>query len=135
MNRFLSATLLASAVAVSLSACGDDTSSPGYAYGGGGGGCSAYTTCGSCTPVVGCGWCFSGASGACAPDPDRCTSASEFTWTWDPSGCPDVEAGVVPLDAGAPLPDATPVTLDAGPTPLDAPPSDATGPVEGAVLD
>jgi|SRR5580704_137142 hypothetical protein len=101
MTRYLATALLSSLIAVTLGACGNND---GGAYSGGGGGgytamCSAYTTCGSCTPVDGCGWCFSGASGACAPDPDSCTSATEFTWTWDPSGCPDV-AVVVPQDAG-----------------------------------
>jgi hypothetical protein len=106
MNRLLGAALLASTVAVALAACGDDSSDVGYAYGAGGssssGGatCSAYTTCGSCTPVSGCGWCFTESGGACATDSDSCGDASEFTWTWDPSGCPGVDASVAPLDAG-----------------------------------
>jgi len=25
---------------------------------------------------------------------------NEFSWTWDPSGCPDVDASVVPEEAG-----------------------------------
>jgi hypothetical protein len=103
MTRFLAATLLASVVAVALAACGDDNSDVGYAYGAGGGGpavdCTAYTTCGSCTPVAGCGWCFNAGGGTCATDPDSCGDASEFTWTWEPSGCPSVDASVVPLDA------------------------------------
>jgi hypothetical protein len=100
MTRYLATALLSSMIAVALGACGNNDDS---AYSGGGGYaamCSAYTTCGSCTPVDGCGWCFSGASGACASDPDSCTSATEFTWTWDPSGCPDVAVSVVPPDAG-----------------------------------
>ena len=28
-----------------------------------------------------------------------CGDASEFTWTWDPNGCPGADASVVPLDA------------------------------------
>jgi hypothetical protein len=105
MNRFLAAALLASTVAVSLGACGDDSSDVGYAYGAGssssgGSTCSAYTTCGSCTPVDGCGWCFTATGGTCATDPDSCGDASEFTWTWEPSGCPGIDASVVPLDAG-----------------------------------
>jgi hypothetical protein len=78
-----------------------------------------YVTCGSCTPVLGCGWCFNAAGGTCAPDPDSCTNASEFTWTWDPPGCPDVDAGVIPLDAGTPPPDAALIPVDAAPP--DAP--------------
>ncbi len=106
MNRFLAATVLASAVAVSVGACGDDSSDVGYAYGAGGSAgytstCSAYTTCGSCTPVTGCGWCFIANGGTCATDPDSCGDASEFTWTWDPGGCPGVDASVAPLDGGA----------------------------------
>jgi hypothetical protein len=102
MTRYLATALLSSMIAVTLGACGDNDDA---AYSGGGGGgyaamCSAYTTCGSCTPVDGCGWCFSGANGACAPDPDSCTSATEFTWTWDPSGCPNVAVSVVQPDAG-----------------------------------
>ena len=104
MTRFLAATLLASAVAVTLGACGDDSNnSAPYGYGAASGSatdCTVYTTCGSCTPVAGCGWCFNAGGGACATDPDSCGDASEFTWTWEPSGCPGVDASVVPLDAG-----------------------------------
>ncbi|HEX3343175.1 MAG TPA: hypothetical protein VHS09_01330 [Polyangiaceae bacterium] len=107
MHRFLAATLLASSVGISLGACGDDSSDVGYAYGAGGGGytsdCTAYTSCGTCTPVLGCGWCFTAAGGACASDPDSCGDASEFTWTWDPTGCPGADASVAPAtppDAG-----------------------------------
>ena len=102
MTRFFAAILLASAVAVGLGACGDNTSSVPYASGSGGSAvdCTVYSTCGSCTPVAGCGWCFNPGGGACATDPDSCVDASEFTWTWEPSGCPGVDASVVPLDAG-----------------------------------
>jgi hypothetical protein len=117
MTRPLIAAILASGVALALGACGDDSPS-GYAsgYGGGSGNaCSSYTTCGTCTPANGCGWCFNGSTGACASSPDQCydsTNLSEFTWTWDPAGCPDVDASVLPLsDAAAPPP-----TTDAGTT-------------------
>jgi len=107
MSRFLLSAFLASAVTVSLGACGDDSSDVGYAYGAGASSgsassCSAYTTCGSCTPVTGCGWCFTSTGGTCTTDPDYCGDASEFTWTWEPSGCPGVDASVAPLpvDAG-----------------------------------
>jgi hypothetical protein len=109
MTRFLSAALLSSTIAAIVAACGEsgtDVAYAGSAGGYGGVACSAYTTCGSCTPVPGCGWCFSGATGACAPDPDSCSDAGEFTWTWNQSGCPAVPA-VAPGDAGASLsPDA-----------------------------
>jgi hypothetical protein len=105
MNRFFGALLLAGTVAVAVGAC-DDSSSGGYSAGGGGGGdsCSAYTTCDTCTPANGCGWCFDSTGGLCASDPDQCSSASEFTWTWNQSGCPDVDASVSPLDAGTTTP-------------------------------
>ncbi|MGO9834072.1 MAG: hypothetical protein ACLP1X_07655 [Polyangiaceae bacterium] len=123
MTRLLMTALLTSTVAVSVGACGDDSSDFAYANGGPGGAyptmCSAYTTCGSCTPVIGCGWCFGARGGSCAPDPDSCGDATEFTWTWNASGCPDVDASVVPLDAGASAsPDGTTPTEAAAP--LDA---------------
>ncbi len=102
------------AVAAAVAACGDSGSSASSGAGVAGGGyaglCSQYTTCGSCTPVVGCGWCFNATGGTCAAGPDECAfgSSVEFTWTWDPSGCPDVDASVHPAppasghDAGAP---------------------------------
>src|SRR6202035_2507305 len=98
MKRLLVGAALASVVAVGVGACSD--SSPGYG-GGGNGSCSSYTTCGSCTPVAGCGWCFDLSGGACASSPNECASVSEFTWTWDPTGCPDVDANVTPRDAGS----------------------------------
>ena len=56
--------------------------------------------------------------GVCTTHPDQCANAdvSEFTWTWNPTGCPGVDASVVPLDAGSPA-------LDAGTS--DAPAADA----------
>ncbi len=104
MKKGLAAALLASGVALSLGACGDDSSDTPYVSGGGGGytaTCSAYTTCGACTPVEGCGWCFTATGGTCATDPDSCGDASEFTWTWDPSGCPGADASVAPVTADA----------------------------------
>lgn len=102
--RTLAAALLVLFVAVPVAACGSDDNSGDVEYAGpssgGGGDCSAYTTCGTCTPVDGCGWCFNATSGQCTTDPDSCSSTTEFTWTWDSTGCPDVDASVVPLDAG-----------------------------------
>jgi len=113
MARFFASLLLASAIGISLAAC--DGADESYAGGGSGGtSCARYTTCGTCTPVSGCGWCFNASGGACATDPDSCTGASEFTWTWDPSGCPAVDAAVVPLDAGVPPAEAGPQP-EAGP--------------------
>jgi hypothetical protein len=103
MNRLLAIVPLAFAVTVTVGACSADDGSAVYGSSAGGGpvtDCSVYATCGSCTPIEGCGWCFGGAPGMCAPGPGSCASESEFTWTWDPSGCPDVDASVVPLDGG-----------------------------------
>lgn len=105
MNRFIAGTLLASAVALAVAACGDDSGA--NAYPSAGGDCSAYSTCGTCTPVTGCGWCFNAHGGVCTSDPDQCANASEFTWTWDPGGCPDVDASVnAASDAGTGSADA-----------------------------
>jgi hypothetical protein len=110
MTRFLAAAFLTSTIAVTLGACGNDNADVSYASGGYATMCGAYTTCGSCTPVDGCGWCFSGATGTCAPDPDSCTDASEFTWTWNPSGCPAVPTVV---DAGTSDSPATSTPVEA----------------------
>jgi hypothetical protein len=106
MNRAY-AIVLTSLIAVVSGACddhgGSSTSASGPSGGGPAGsayGCGAYTTCASCTPIPGCGWCFRANRSLCASDPDQCGN-QEFTWTWDPSGCPDVDAAVVPLDAQA----------------------------------
>jgi hypothetical protein len=113
MARTLALAIVASLAAARLGACGDD--SDGYSYGGGGysGGdsCQAYTSCGSCTPVSGCGWCFNETGGMCASSPDECSNVTEFTWTWDQSGCPDLDASVV-VEAGHPSP--PPPEADAG---------------------
>jgi hypothetical protein len=119
MNRWLGASILASVVAVSLAACSDSSQGGGYAYapgyGGGGGYCSQFTSCGTCTPVEGCGWCFTRTSGQCVSDPDQCANLPEFTWAWNPSGCPGVDAGVTPAtDAGSPATDAASTAKDAG---------------------
>jgi len=138
MNRNLAALLLACSVAVPLAACGDDSAETAYAYGAGGSGglygaCSSYTTCGSCTPVDGCGWCFNATSGVCTTDPDSCVlgDASEFTWTWDPGGCPGVDASVVPVDAGKSTPEAGSSASDASDA-ASAILSDALVPIEAS---
>jgi hypothetical protein len=101
MNRSFAALVLASAVAVVLGACGGDDNGASYgydllAY------CAQFRTCGECTPIRGCGWCFNARGGICTTDPNECAvQVSEFTWTWDPPGCPDVDASVAPPDAGS----------------------------------
>lgn len=50
--------------------------------------CAQKTSCGTCTPVLGCGWCqLEGGAGRCVDDPDDCADQSTFTWTWEPTGC------------------------------------------------
>jgi hypothetical protein len=101
MNRSCAAIVLASAVAVVLGACGGDDSGASY-YSDAVSYCSQFRTCGQCTPIRGCGWCFNSHGGVCTTDPNECAvQVSEFTWTWDPSGCPDLDASVAPLDAGS----------------------------------
>ena len=102
MKRIFGGLVVATLVAGALGACDDKSSADSYA---GGSAdyvdCSPYTTCGTCTPVAGCGWCFNATSGVCTTDPDQCAYVSEFTWTWDPSGCPDAAVSVSTPDASA----------------------------------
>jgi hypothetical protein len=122
MNRTCAAILLATAIALPLGACGDD-SSGGYYYPYDPYGCAQFTTCGACTPVPGCGWCFHGTSGVCTTDPDQCAQVtSEFTWTWDPTGCPDVDASVGSVDA-SPAPDTGTTGADTGSPQSDSAPA------------
>ena len=79
--------------------------------------CEQLTTCATCTPVLGCGWCQAGDQGLCTSDPHHCARAETFTWTWEAAFCPAVP------DAGAS--DA----VDASPWP------DATAPSDGAPVD
>jgi hypothetical protein len=62
--------------------------------------CRQLTSCQTCTPVSGCGWCQTGVDeGTCAADPDECSGAAAFSWTWNPSACvvtPDGAAPAVP---------------------------------------
>jgi len=64
--------------------------------------CTRFTSCGSCTPVRGCGWCAHGQDGGiCLSDPLSCPGP-KFTWTWEPSACTaEGDAGATPPDAGA----------------------------------
>jgi hypothetical protein len=65
--------------------------------------CSEFTSCGTCTPVLGCGWCqFEDGSGRCASGPSRC--GETFRWNWEPEACP-----VAPKSDAGPV-DATPVS-------------------------
>jgi hypothetical protein len=64
--------------------------------------CRDFRTCGSCTPVVGCGWCQIGDDGICVADPRECAVARSFTFNWEPAECP----GSPPADGGATASDA-----------------------------
>jgi hypothetical protein len=72
--------------------------------------CGELTSCGVCTAALGCGWCTVGSSGRCAADPDECSSASAFSWTWDSVGCPGGGAdGGAAGDGGADASASAPV--------------------------
>jgi hypothetical protein len=121
MKRFLAITLAASAIALGLAAC-DSNDDDYWAYERRGDPCLEFATCGSCTPVMGCGWCSTSTRGACVSDPGECAGAESFSWTWDPSGCsagadasvapgadasaPDSAVPGEPTDSAAPVPDA-----------------------------
>lgn len=51
-------------------------------------GCQQYTSCQTCTPVLGCGWCSMGTKGICVSQPNACASVASFTWTWELAYCP-----------------------------------------------
>ncbi|HEY2731070.1 MAG TPA: hypothetical protein VGK52_14095 [Polyangia bacterium] len=58
-------------------------------------GCAQFSSCATCTPVLGCGWCQAGSKGLCAPDPDSCSRVASFSWTWDLAFCPaELDAGL-----------------------------------------
>ena len=98
MKRTVTGILAATAVALVAGACGDT----GYAiYGPEVDPCSGYTSCASCTPVVGCGWCFaSGATGSCSSDSSTC-AVGPASWTWNPSGCTAIATPTLAADAGS----------------------------------
>jgi hypothetical protein len=50
--------------------------------------CGQFTSCASCTPVLGCGWCSMGSKGACVDQPNACANVASFSWTWELDGCP-----------------------------------------------
>ncbi|HVU51400.1 MAG TPA: hypothetical protein VHL80_11970 [Polyangia bacterium] len=89
--------LLASIVAaVCLVSC-TDTSGGDYGPPPGAGGerphCERFTSCATCTPVLGCGWCQSGDKGLCTSAPNRCADAVSFSWTWELAYCPAAPDG------------------------------------------
>ena len=92
MKRFLSGLLFAGVITAVAIACDSSSSSfGGYGYSGapsyGQAPCSDYGACETCTPQLGCGWCYlPNGTGRCLPDPAGCP-LSQDTWTWDASGC------------------------------------------------
>ena len=113
MSRHFLGALAAGAFAVVVGACGEDAQSSA----GGGAAfdlCGSYASCAACTPVGGCGWCFSsGPHGACSSDPDTCAQGPT-RWTWNPSGCLELAHPSVVEEAG-------PVVMEAGPDASTAP--------------
>jgi hypothetical protein len=99
MKRITAGLLAFVAIGLLASACDDEGSFRERRLGGYGGGnnpqCGQYTTCGTCTPALGCGWCFVNAqTGVCLDSTADCPSNAEG-WTWDPPGCSGgAEAGV-----------------------------------------
>lgn len=80
--------------------------------------CASNDTCGSCTPMAGCGWC--GATGTCRSGTSTGPSAGECTmgWAWLPSECAAPRDAAVGSDAAALDAPQEASTLDARP---DAP--------------
>lgn len=98
--------------------------------------CALQTSCGACTPVLGCGFCFVPGSdagvggGVCVSDPADCPRQS-IGFAWEPSFCSALDAG-----AGRVTADASLVVADAGDAlaPLEdaAPPSSDDASVDAA---
>jgi len=128
----LATAVLACSIALATAAC--DTSGDDYPQVPEGvTACSAFSSCETCTPVNGCGWCFnSDGTANCASGPGDCTTTT-FAWAWDPSGCPTADAGAGP-DAATTAPDAgeTGAPAEAASTAADTAATDA---VVGATSD
>jgi hypothetical protein len=101
MSRRIAVVLasVASTFVLTTSACDDDQDARHERLGGS---CHEQTTCGACTPIVGCGWCFASpgrGAGFCADGPDDCPPDATG-WTWDPPGCTGEADGGALGDAG-----------------------------------
>jgi hypothetical protein len=134
-SRSLASLLTASWLAALCVASCIDGSSGDYGPSGSGEGrahCERFTSCATCTPVLGCGWCQSGGKGMCTSEPNRCDDAQSFSWTWELAYCPaEPDAGgggwvAVPpsgsaTDGGAPKSDSAAPTADTGVPSADAP--------------
>lgn len=129
-RRFFVGFLLCGATAALVAGCDEGRWGYDYVYPHGPGRahiCSQFTSCGSCTPVEGCGWCAFEKGGACVSDPYFC-GVSQFSFTPDPSGCAAVGGGVkevggatsdasLPMDASSP---PAPNDGGASSSPMDA---------------
>jgi hypothetical protein len=132
--RLLSVSI--AAVAFALGACQGDNSSGGWGVGPYA--CGQYTTCGTCTPVPGCGWCYdSNGTGQCVAGPDQCATPA-FSWTWNPSGCrvpADASTGpvvVVPPSGPSGEPSASPPADGSLSSPSSSPDAETSAPVPNA---
>jgi hypothetical protein len=92
-----------------------DNDGRGYGPGYGNPGCWQYSSCATCTPVLGCGWCSMGNKGLCTDQPNACTGPgiSHFSWTWEVAFCPGAVDGGAEADA-SPNADGPPATPDGG---------------------
>ena len=123
MKRLFAFAVSALLLAFVAGACDDETRRFDMGYGprmGGNPQCGQYATCGTCTPALGCGWCFTGgANGLCVDDPGNCPVATTVGWTWEPVGCHGgSDASVladasIGSDAGAPPQDSSVTPADA----------------------
>ncbi len=87
LRHVLTGALALVAVALAIGAC--DDGQYGYDYGYGPNvACGQFTSCDTCTPIQGCGWCYTGnGTGTCTDGPQDCSMEPGGGWTWDPSGC------------------------------------------------
>jgi hypothetical protein len=65
--------------------------------------CERFTSCATCTPALGCGWCQSGDKGLCTSEPDHCAGAASFSWTWELAFCPATPDGGADAWVGLPV--------------------------------
>jgi len=126
MMKGLATAVLACSIALATAAC--DTSGDDYPQVPEGvTACSAFSSCETCTPVNGCGWCFnSDGTANCASGPGDCTTTT-FAWAWDPSGCPTADAGVSSDAASTADASETGAPLEAASTAADTAATDAVG--------
>jgi hypothetical protein len=105
MKRTATCALASCAIALLVGACDDQR---GHHESYGVDPCQTFSTCGTCTPIDGCGWCFSSGSGACLSSPDECATAYDgpVIWTWDLGGCADIVVASPTVAADASVSDA-----------------------------